>query len=64
MDVSVILKLTGLGLLVSVACHVLKKSGHDELVAIISAAGIAASMLICLDKLSEAVELIKRLFSL
>ena len=43
MDVSVILKLTGLGLLVSVACHVLKKSGHDELVAIISAAGIAVS---------------------
>lgn len=64
MDITIILKLTGVGILVSVAAQILKKSGHDEQALIVTVAGIAVGLILTLTKLSEAVELVKSLFSL
>lgn len=64
MDISLILKLTGLGLLVSLACQILKKSGHDEQATFISVTGIIIGFLLTVDKISEIVELVRGVFSL
>ena len=40
MDVSLILKIAGIGVLVSVACQVLSRSGRDDQSTMVSIAGI------------------------
>lgn len=64
MDISLILKLTGLGLLVSFACQVLKKSGHDEQAVFISVTGIVIGFLLTVDKIGDLVELLRGVFAL
>lgn len=64
MDISLILKLTGLGLLVSLASQILKKSGHDEQALFISVTGIVIGFLLTVNKISEIVELVREVFAL
>lgn len=64
MDISLILKLTGVGILVSVASQILKKSGHDEQATFVCVAGIAVAVLMTVGKLSEAVDTVREVFSL
>lgn len=64
MDISLILKLTGLGILVSTACQILKKSGHDEQAIFVSVTGIAIGFMLVVDKISELIQLVKEVFSL
>ncbi len=51
MDISLILKITGIGLLISVACQVLSKSGRDEQATMLSIAGIIIVMLLVVSEL-------------
>ena len=51
MDISLILKITGIGLLVSVACQVLTKSGRDEQSTMLSIAGLIIVMLLIVSEL-------------
>lgn len=64
MDISLILKLTGLGLLVSLACQILKKSGHDEQSTLVCVTGIVMGFLLTVDKIKQIVELLREVFSL
>ena len=43
MDISLILKITGIGILISVACQILNKSGRDEQATLLSIGGIILS---------------------
>ena len=53
MDISLILKITGVGLLVSVGCQILSKSGRDEQATMLSIAGIIIVMLLIISELGE-----------
>ncbi len=64
MDISLILKLTGLGILVSVASQILKKSGHDEQATFVCVAGIAVALIMTVGKIGEVVDTVKEVFSL
>ena len=64
MDISLILKLTGLGILVSVASQILKKSGHDEQATFVCVAGIAVALIMTVGKIGEVVDAVREVFSL
>lgn len=64
MDISLILKITGIGILVSVACQILSKSGRDEQATLLSIGGIIVVMLLIIGKLEELFALLSRVFGL
>ena len=62
MDISLILKITGIGLLVSVACQVLSKSGRDEQATMLSIAGIIIVMVLIVSELESFFTSLSRVF--
>ena len=62
MDISLILKITGIRLLVSIACQVLSKSGRDEQATMLSIAGIIIVMLLIISELEGLFNTISRIF--
>ena len=63
MDISLILKITGVGLLVSVACQVLSKSGRDEQATMLSIAGIIIVMLLIVSELDNLFTTLSSVFN-
>lgn len=64
MDISLILKITGIGLLVSVACQILSKSGRDEQAMLLSVAGIIIVMLLIVSELGTLFSLLSSVFGI
>ena len=64
MDISLILKVAGIGLLVSVLTQVLSKSGRDDHSNFVSLAGILIILLLLVSKLSELITTLQNLFGL
>ncbi len=62
MDISLILKITGIGLLISVACQVLSKSGREEQATLLSIAGIIIVMLFIVTELDNLFTTLTRVF--
>lgn len=63
MDISLILKITGIGLLVSVACQILSKSGRDEQATLLSIAGIIIVMLLIVSELGNLLSALASVFN-
>lgn len=63
MDISLILKITGIGLLVSVACQILSKSGRDEQATLLSIAGIIIVMLLIVSELNNLLSTLASVFN-
>jgi stage III sporulation protein AC len=64
MDISLILKITGIGLLVSVGCQVLSKSGRDEQATLLSIAGIIIVMVLIVGELNGLFSTLSSIFNL
>ena len=64
MDISLVLKITGIGILISVACQILSKSGRDEQATLLSIGGIIIVMLLILSELENLFSTLKRIFEL
>ena len=62
MDISLILKITGIGLLVSIACQILSKCGRDEQATMLSVAGIIIVMLVIVTELDTLFSTLSRVF--
>ena len=62
MDISLILKITGIGLLISVSCQVLSKSGRDEQSTMLSIAGIIIVMVLIVSELEGLFSTLSRIF--
>ena len=62
MDISLIFKITGIGLLISVACQVLSKSGRDEQATMLSIAGIIIVMIMIITELDNLFNILSRVF--
>lgn len=62
MDISLIFKIAGIGLLVSVCCQVLSKSGRDEQATMLSVAGIIIVMMLIISELDGLITLISNIF--
>lgn len=64
MDVTLILKIAGVGLLVSAASAILNKSGKDEQAMLVTVAGIIVVMLMLVGEIGELVDTVRSVFGL
>ncbi len=62
MDISLILKIAGVGVLVSVVASILNKSGRDEQSMLVSVAGILVVMLMLIDEIGALFESVGTVF--
>lgn len=64
MDISLILKIAGVGLLVSIASAILSKSGRDEQSMMVTLAGIVVVMLMLVGEIGTLFETVRAVFEL
>lgn len=64
MDITLILKAAGVGLIVSVVCQILTRSGRDEQAMLVSVAGVIIVLLMLVTELGELISSIRRIFGL
>lgn len=64
MSIDLILKVAGIGLLVSILTQVLSKTGRDDHSGLVSLAGILIILILILGKLTELISTIQSVFGL
>ena len=64
MDISLIMKIFGVGVIVTVICQMLGKAGRDEQATYVTIAGIIVSLIIIVGELGELFALIKDVFEI
>lgn len=64
MDIGTLLKVVGIGFLVSVAYQILSRSGRDEQAMLVSIGGIIVVLLMLMGGLSELVDNLRKLFGI
>ena len=64
MDISLILKIAGIGMLVSVASQILSKSGRDEQAMLVTIAGIIAALMLLISQIRELFDMIVSTFGM
>lgn len=64
MDISLLLKIAGIGFTSAVVCQILSKSGRDEQATLVSIAGIIIVMLMLTEELAELFSTLRRIFGL
>lgn len=62
MEVGLILKVAGVGLLVSVAAQILNKSGRDEQATLVTIAGIVVVLLMLIEQIGALFSLVYTTF--
>lgn len=64
MDISLILKIAGVGIIVTVICQILSKAGRDEQATYVSLAGIIVALMLLLGEIGELLETVKDVFGI
>ena len=64
MDVGLILKIAGVGILVSISSSILNKSGRDEQSMMVTLAGIIVVMLMLVGEIGSLFEAVRTIFEL
>jgi stage III sporulation protein AC len=64
MDVSLVLKIVGVGLLTGVGVQILQKSGKDEQAMFVTLAGVITVMLVLIREISTLFKTIGSIFGL
>lgn len=64
MDVDIILKVAGVGMIITVVCQVMSKAGRDEQSTMVSLAGMVVILLLIADRVGELITTLRRVFGL
>lgn len=64
MDVNIILKIAGVGLLTAIVCVILKKSDRDEIATFATLAGLIIVTVLVLDMLGGLFDTLKSILAL
>ena len=64
MEIGLILKIAGVGMLVSVVSSMLGKAGRDEQAMLVTLAGIVVVALMLMDEISRLIETVQAVFGL
>lgn len=62
MDVGLILRVAGVGMLVSVACQILGKAGRDEQSMLVSIAGMVIVLLMLMEEIGRLFDTVRQVF--
>ncbi len=64
MDISLILKITGIGILVAVASQILTKTGRDEQAMFVTVAGIIAALMLLISQIRDLLDMVSSVFGM
>ena len=64
MDISLILKVAGVGILVTVACQILTRAGRDEQATLVSITGIVIVLLMLVGQIGDLFHTVREVFGL
>ena len=64
MNIALVQKVAGVGLVVAVAYQILQKSGRDELATYVSLAGVVIVMLLLVSEIDSLFRTIRRIFGI
>ena len=64
MDISLIIKIAGLGILVAIASQILSKSGRDEQATFVTIAGIIVALMLLIGEIRELFDLVMSMFEM
>ena len=64
MDISLILKMAGLGMIVAVSCQILSKVGKEELASFVSIAGIIVALFLLVEEIGYLYDAVRDVFGL
>lgn len=64
MEIGLILKISGIGILVAIVSSILSKSGRDEQAMLVTVAGIIVVMLMLVDEVGGLIESVRTIFEL
>jgi stage III sporulation protein AC len=64
MDIEIILKLAGVGMIVTVVCQLLSRAGRDEQATMVSLAGMVVMLLVLATKIGELITAIRGVFGI
>jgi stage III sporulation protein AC len=64
MDIGIILKLAGIGIVTAIASIILKKSDKDDVATFVTIAGLVIVLLIVVDMIGGLFDTIKSIFGL
>ena len=64
MDIDVVLKVAGVGMIVAVVCQILGKVGRDEQSTLVSVAGIVIILLLLVEEIGRLIEMLRRVFGI
>ena len=62
MDVSLILRVAGIGILVAVAAQILQKSGRDEQATFVTIAGVIVVFLMLVQEIGNLFDTVRSIF--
>lgn len=63
-DVGLVLKIAGVGILISVLSSILAKSGRDEQAMLVTVGGIVVVMLMLVEEIGVLIETVQSVFGL
>jgi len=64
LDFELILKVAGVGMIVTVICQIMSKAGREEQSTMVSLVGMVVILILLADKLGELVKTLKQVFGL
>jgi stage III sporulation protein AC len=64
MDVELVMKVAGIGMIVTVVCQVLSKAGRDEQATLVSITGIVIILMMLIEEIGKLFDTLSRVFGL
>lgn len=64
MDVDVIMRVAGVGMIVAVVCQVLSKAGRDEQSTMVSITGIVIILLLVVEEMGVLMDSLRKIFGI
>ncbi len=64
MDITIILKIAGIGILVAVICQLLKQTGRDDMAMLVTLAGLVVTLMIVIDLIGGLLNNVRQVFQL
>jgi stage III sporulation protein AC len=64
MDVELVLRAAGIGMIITVVCQIMSKAGRDEQSTLVSLVGMVVILLLLADRIGELVGTLRRVFGI
>ncbi len=64
MDIAIVIKIAGIGILVAIICQLLKQTGRDDMAMLAAVAGLVITLAMVVNLIATLFENVKSIFGL